>query len=185
MTDKTQNGFNVLELILVIGLVGIILAIGINFTSKIFQRRSIDNISYKIGSLLNLSKLQATRQGLEYQITLEYDETNKLLILTNERGDSNRNSSIYSIINSHKLKIPKDYMITLPRNRTTHSFNFNPNGTLGGASGSIRIIPLSHNSKISKCGRIVVSPFGRIRTVIGNWDFATSSCKGFGDKQNS
>ena len=39
------------------------------------------------------------------------------------------------------------------------------------------------------CAKIVVSPFGRIRLVIGKWDFSSKdlkkACKGFGDKQES
>lgn len=180
-----KNGFNIIELIVIIGIISVILAIAGNISSKLFLRRSVDNIIFQVGSLLNQTKLQAARQGVEYQLTLNYDETNNILNVSTERGDSNTNSTIYQTISSYQISIPENYTITLPRRRTTHSFNFNPNNTLGGASGSIRIRPAAMPSRISKCGRIVISPFGRIRTVIGRWNFNSNICEGIGDRQEN
>lgn len=182
---NNQNGFSVIELLIVIGMISVILGISISISSKIFQRRSVDNITHQITSFLNLVKLQSARQGLEYQVTLDYNNLNNTLTLINERGDSNINSANYQELSSHQISLPENYIITLPRGRVTHSFNFNPNGTLGGASGSIRIRPAAIPTRITKCGRIVVSPFGRIRTVIGRWDFNNNRCEGIGDRQDS
>ncbi|MGH7885816.1 MAG: pilus assembly FimT family protein [Thermodesulfobacteriota bacterium] len=182
-SKKRSKGFSIIELLIAIGFIAVIVAIGGTISSEFFLRRSVDNITYQIGSLLNLVKLQAVRQGLEYQITINYDDDEKMITLTNERGDSNKNSTIYQTTSSNRLSIPNDYILTLPRGRDVHSFNFNPNGTLGGASGSITIRPLSLASRTNKCGRIVISPFGRIRTVIGRWNFGSNNCRGIGDRQ--
>lgn len=182
---KERKAYSILELLIVIGVISVLIAIGGSLSSKFFKRRSVDNISYQIGSLLNQIKLKAARQGLEYQLTLNYDNAKNSLELINERGDSNRNSVLYQQTGSHTISVPENYTVSLPRGNSEHSFNFNPNGTLGGAAGSIRIRPLNEEADIKKCGRIVISPFGRIRTVIGKWDFNSEDCEGIGNNQQN
>lgn len=180
-----NKGFNVVELLISIGIIALLILLAGNISSKFFLRRSVDNITFQIGSLLNQTKLQAARQGVEHQITINYDRGNNTIILSNERGDSNINSVIYQQLNSIQISVPDNYIVTLPRGRTTHSFNFNPNNTLGGASGSIGIRPANIPARVSKCGRIVISPFGRIRTIIGRWNFNSDRCEGIKDDQET
>lgn len=180
-----NNGYSIIELVVIIGIISAIFAITGNISSKLFLRRSVENIVFQIGSLLNQSKLQAARQGVEYQVTLNYDNINSILNVSTERGDSNINSINYQTIRTQQISIPENYIINLPRMRTTHSFNFNPNNTLGGASGSILIRPESVPTNISKCGRIIISPFGRIRTVIGRWNFDSNLCIGIKENQET
>ncbi|MGQ0793628.1 MAG: pilus assembly FimT family protein [Deltaproteobacteria bacterium] len=165
MSEKKRSGFSLIEAIVVTGIISIFVVLAGGLSSKVFSRRSVDNITQNIASTLQLVKLKAARQGVEYQAIFTYDAVEQTLEIVTERGDSNRGSVDYAEESSHTIKVLKGMNIT-PAART---FNFNPNGTLGGASGTMRIIPTTE-ANIKKCGSVVVSPFGRIRVIEGNWD---------------
>ena len=61
-------------------------------------------------------------------------------------------------------------------------FNFSPNGTLVDDTGAILAqqidigVEPSTGAKIRRCGRVTVTPLGRIGIVEGNWDQGASVC---------
>jgi len=164
---KDREGFNLIEVLLVTGIIGIVLALAGNLSGKFAGRRSIDRITANVSSTLQIVKLKALRHGLEYQAVFTFDSNEKTLNIVTQRGNSNRGSDRYEEETSQKIRVKEGVVVT-PANRR---FNFNPNGTLGGVSGNITIRPTNNNTK--RCGRIVVSPFGRIRVVQGNWNGTT------------
>jgi len=191
-----NSGFTIIEILIVIAFISILLYMGISVTNKFAARRSIDDITYKISSSLNISKLQAARGGVEFETDLIFNEG--ILSLNTYRGSSNRNSDFSnkllpsnpdclndtntsgSICPLSALDIRISGNYTIVPNR--HVFQFNPNGTAG-LPRTINIRPSSEETNINKCGRVVVSPLGRIRTAIGNWDGAT--CNTIGDIQDN
>lgn len=178
---KQKKGFTLIEALLVASIIGIVVIMAGGLSSKFALRRSVDDLAYRITSTFNLVKLQASRNGVEYQANLNYDGTGNKLTIETKRGDSNRFSDFSTISpeSSQEISVMSDYEIILS---STNTIEFNPNQTVGG-SGTIEIRPKTANSSVTKCGVIVVSPFGRIRTVIGRWDFTTNECKAIVDEQ--
>lgn len=165
-----EAGFNIVELLVVAGLISMMVVIGGSLATRFFVNRKVDNITRTISSSLQLAKLKSVRHGVEYQAVINYDNSRKSLTIETQIGDSNRGSEKYTTETSLKLNLSDGIIIT-PSGKI---INFNPNGTLGASSGSITIRP-SDGSKLMRCGRIVVTPFGRIRVIVGNWDGTT--CK--------
>jgi len=163
-----ENGLNIVEVLIVAGMISMLVVIAGSMTSRFFVNRKVDNITRTISSTLQIAKLKSARRGVEYQTVISYDNSNKSLTVAMQIGDSNRGSERYTTETSQKLNVLNGVIIT-PSNKT---INFNPNGTLGGSSGSVTIRP-SDGTKIRRCGRIVVTPFGRIRVIVGNWDGTT------------
>ena len=171
MTQFTEeNGLNIIEVLVVAGMISALVVITGSIASRFFANRRVDNITRTISSTLQIAKLKSARRGVEYQAVVSYDASNESLTIATQIGDSNRRSDKYTTETSQKLHVSNGIEIT-PSHKI---MNFNPNGTLGGSSGSITIRP-SDGTKISRCGRIVVTPFGRIRVVQGNWEGTT--CK--------
>jgi len=165
-----DNGLNVVELLVVGGMISILVAIAGSIGSRFFVNRKVDNITRTISSTLQIAKLKSARHGVEYQAVISYNKSKNSLTIATQIGDSNRRSERYTTETSQELNVSNGISIA-PSNKI---INFNPNGTLGGSSGSITIRP-SDGTKIRRCGRIVVTPFGRIRVIVGNWDGTT--CK--------
>lgn len=180
---NNKRGFNLTELSIVMGIVSILIIIAVPVSSKLFQRRSIDKMTYQLSSTLNLAKLRAARHGVEHQTVCEYNSTNKTLTIETQRGNSNKNtdfgdSANYEVLSNLVIEMDKNYTVLPAKDRFV--FHFNPNGT--SSALSVNFAP-TDQSNIKKCGKLVLSPFGRIRTVIGNWNFNTQSCIRIADEQ--
>lgn len=165
--QKVENQFGVtlIEGLIVIGVMAVVIAVGGTMISKYSANRNVDRITRIISSTLQIMKLKSARHGVEYQAVLNYDDTGKVLSIVTQRGNSNRGSDNYITESSQTVSILSAIVIA-PANKT---FNFNPNGALGGASGSINIRP-TDDAKLKRCGKVIVTPFGRIRVLQGNWD---------------
>lgn len=180
-----NEGYSIIELLIVVGFISILLMMGMSVSSKFAERRSIDDITYKISSSLSRTKLQAARSGVEYVTDLIMDEG--ILTINTYRGSSNRDSVFDRDLEpTNTLAIDiKDNFIVVAQDETDpidKSIEFNPGGTLGRA-GTINIRPSSEETNITKCGRVVISSLGRIRTAVGNWD--GNNCKIIGDLQEN
>lgn len=181
-TRKNIKGLTLIETLVVIGVISVLLAIGGAMASRFASMQSIDNISHKISSTLNLVKLQSSRQGVQFQAVLSYDSSENILTIETQRGDSNRNSNNFTSLTTEQIRVLDNYEIL--RNNTVLTeteIRFNPNNTAGGA-GSIVIRP-TIDANINKCGTIVVTPFGRVRSIIGNWDPEQQQCSAIYDRQ--
>lgn len=190
MIIKKKNGYTVVELVFVVGVMALLIAIGGTFSTKIFARRSVDNISNSITSQLNLIKLQSSREGVEFQATLTYTPANPStnpnnnLEIVATRGDSARNANfnVLNEVSNVDFRILDEYTIT-PANST---ITFSPTGNLN-AGITISLIPNvpEADAIIRKCGIINVNNLGRISTTIGRWDFSDMECEGLGDIQDN
>lgn len=161
---EKREGITLIEVLIVSVIMGVVITITGTISGKFAERRSVDRVTTAISSTLYITKLKALRHGLEYQAVFTFVPEKKTLTIVTERGNSNRGSDKYEEETSQTIRV-RDGVIINPPNK---AYNFNPNGTLGGASGTVRIEPTSKN--IKRCGRIVVSPFGRIRVIQGNLD---------------
>ena len=170
----------IVELLVTTAIAGIIIAIGsFAITGKFAMRRSVDQVGEKINASLQQSKLRSARDGVEYQTVMNYNSSTNTLTVENQRGDSNVGSTFYTTISSDEIEMLSDYTIVPP----VRTFNFNPNGMVGGASGTITIKPVDQNSQIFKCGKIVVSPMGRISFTTGNYNYTDNKCKPIRDDE--
>jgi len=190
-----ENGFTLIELIIVIAIISVLLAMAVGINNNFAARRTIDGITYKISSNLTTTKLQAVRSGVEFETDLIFDSSSKRLSLVTFRGRSNRGSrrtnGDFTEVNRQIFNISENYEFVTKTGTgssatfdplTNHTFHFNPNSTLGGAR-TIIIRP-NGNTQIEKCGRIVLSTLGRIRTATGNWDGNRNRCNPSGAIQN-
>jgi len=168
---KRRDGLTLIEILLVVAVMGILISIAGGLSGEFAERRSVDRITTNISSTLYITKLEALRHGVEYQVILTFDPEKRTLAIVTQRGNSNRKSNKYEQETSQTIRVREGIMIT-PSNKT---YNFNPNGTLGGASGTVTIRPID-GGDVKRCGRIVVNPFGRMRVIQGNWDEKTSAC---------
>ena len=195
-----NKGFTIIELLIIVGFISIMLVMGMSISSKFAERRSIDDITYKISASLSRTKLQAARSGVEFETDLKME--NGVLSINTYRGSSNRGSGfdtkheptsneciadpndVGCPTNSVSIDIKDDFIVVAQEETDPiiKSIQFNPGGTLGRA-GTINVRPNINNPKITKCGRVVISPLGRIRTVVGNWD--GTNCNTIGDLQEN
>lgn len=180
---KNNKGFNVLEVLIVAGFMAILVIMAGGLSGKFALRRNIDNVANRITSELNITKLQAARDGVQYRTLINFDGDDRRLTIKSVRGDSNRASTFDndSPITEQSMKIMSDYAIIPSEVDTT--IDFNPNGTIASAT-TITMRPTDiEESDVKKCARIIVSRFGRINTIIGRWDFNTDECNPITDKQ--
>jgi len=183
MSLKNDKGFSIIEVLIVITIISVLLAMGGSISSKFATRRSIDNVAHKVSSYLNLVKLQAVRNGVEYRTVLNFDDTESEISFKTERGDSNRNSSNWTETSSEVLKMTNNYEI-IPTGADI-SFSFSPSSTVSFDNGQTLTIKPKSESNIIKCAIVAVNNFGRIRTILGRWDFVSTTCKPIFDKQES
>lgn len=181
---KEKRGFTLVELLIVTGIMVILIGMAALITDKYFNRRAIDRFTYDMSSALTLAKLQAARQGVEYQTDCAYDSSTNTMTIQTKRGNSNTNtdftdSSNYDIVFDETMDIDPNYTISPD---STYQFHFNPGGT--STANTINLQP-TESANIKKCGSLVVTPFGRISTIVGNWDSGTSTCIAIADDQES
>jgi Tfp pilus assembly protein FimT len=194
-----------LELIVMVGVMVIIIVIAGSMSARFAQRRSVDNMTRNLSSTLQLAKLNAVRQGVEYRAVLascsqldnadpdcpvcdaydDYAPGDDTVTITIERGDSNRGSTNWCVISMQTRRVQQGMALDLTDIPETapRRFNFNPNGTLVDQTGAILAqqidigVKPAAGTKIRRCGRITVTPLGRIGIVEGNWDQGASECK--------
>lgn len=189
---EKREGFTIMEALLVLGVIGILIAMGGSLAANFSIRKSVDRITGDISSSLQIAKLKAARQGVEYRTLFascagdldtsdpkcfkcpgynytDYSAVNKTLTIIRERGNSNNNSTNWCVETTTRDKMPSVITLDLTTlDNNPYRYVFNPNNTLGGSSGTIDIKPTSPG-RGKRCGKIVVSPFGRIRAIQGNW----------------
>lgn len=153
---KGQNGFTIVEILVVMSVMIIVLALGSSFLSGMsVLRRSVDETTNNISSLLQIGKLKASRDGVEYRVVFarcgnvddsdadcpvcaslgsyeEYEEEDDTLTVTFERGDSNRGSTVWCIESSHTRRFRGDLVFGVTENMGDEdspvNFAFLPSG---------------------------------------------------------
>ena len=173
---SNYKGFTLIELVVVAGIAAIVIGIGsFAITGKFAMRRSVDQVGEKISASLQLAKVRAARQGVEYQTVMNYDSGTETITVESQRGDSNVGSTSYTTISSDEIKMLSDYTIA----PSVMTINFKPDGTVGDGTTTytMGIEPTDQNSQVFKCCEVVVSPLGRISFTIGNYNFTDNECK--------
>lgn len=190
---EKRDGFGIIETLLVIGVIGILVAMGGTLAAKFSIRKSVDRITGDISSSIQITKLKAARQGVEYRTLFasctedldttdpncsvcpdytDYSAGDETLTIIRERGNSNNDSTSWCVEATTRDRMPGEITLDLSTmDDDPYRYVFNPNGTLGGSSGTLKIKPtgLSAENRGKRCGKIVVSPFGRVRAIQGNW----------------
>jgi len=181
---KNQKGFTLIETIVAVSIMVILIALAGGISSKFALRRNVEGTINKIISELNLIKLQAARDGVQYRTTIDFTDTGseRYVTIETKRGDSNRTSSfaVLAPIASEDYKIMDDYIF----DQAQYILDFNPNGTA--VQGQIIVLrPEDDQARVSKCAIIQVTQFGIIRSTIGSWDFTGDDCNPISDMQEA
>jgi len=183
MSLRNGYAYSLIEVLIVTGVIAMTAVMGGMLASRFATSRSIDDITRNIASNLQVAKLKSIRQGVEYRAVFsscsdldgsdpacpvcntykKYKTGDDRITIAIERGDSNRGSTLWCIESTFEKRIQESMTLALP----SQPSHFNPNGT--GNAGTYRVKP-SATSKVKKCGKVVVSPFGRIRIIQGNWN---------------
>jgi len=194
---EKRDGFSIIEALLVLGVISILVAMGGSLAVNFSIRKSVDRITGDISSSVQIAKLKAARQGVEYRTLfascgedldtsdpgcfkcpdsnyVDYSLGDETLTIIRERGNSNNGTPDdgWCVETTTRDKMPSEITLDLSTmDDDPYRYVFNPNGTLGGTSGTIDIKPtgISSENRGKRCGKIVVSPFGRIRAFQGNW----------------
>ncbi|MGH7799751.1 MAG: pilus assembly FimT family protein [Thermodesulfobacteriota bacterium] len=187
---ERRDGFGIVEALVVMGVIGILVAMGGSLAAKFSIRKSVDRITGDISSSIQIAKLKAARQGVEYRTLFascsedlvttgpnctvcpdytDYGAGDGTLTIIRERGNSNNGSTNWCVEATTRDKMPSVITLDLSTmDNDPYRYVFNPNGTLGGSSGTLKIKPTSAE-RGKRCGKVVISPFGRIRVIQGNW----------------
>ena len=161
MNKSKDQGFSLVELMAIVAIFGLIIALSGAFSFKSSVRRKIDSITTGVSNTLQSTKLKAAREGVEYRTVFE--ENPRSLELYIHRGDSNTDSTVWTTVQTHTVKLDPSVVIT----NMPSFFEFNPNGR--GTANSVTVIP-ADTTQFKRCGDVVVHSLGRIRVIKGNWD---------------
>jgi len=196
---RNEDGFSLIEVMVVVTVMITVLAIGTSFISwKSAQRRSVDDVTNNVSSMLQTGKLMSVRDGVEYRVVFarcgsiddtdpdcpkcdeyaEYQAGDKEISLIMERGDSNTGSTVWCIQSEHSRRFQSDLDITASENLGQDGqpldFAFVPTGMRRdfGTDTNNETLTISPagDSKIENCGQISVSPAGGISVTEGKWD---------------
>jgi len=171
MIHIKEKGFSLIELLFVTAILSIVIVIAGSFSTSFSSRRKVDQVTNSISSNIQISKLQAARDGVEHRISMSL--TGDILEIVRERGDSNTVSANWTELFSQKVKIEQNLLLDLP----SQPVIFKPTG-VSTNPGTCVIKPTS-SARYKRCGQVSVSNFGIIEIIKGNWD--GSDCNQLGD----
>lgn len=151
-----SGGFTIIEVLVVITVIIAVIAIGSSYLSGTFAlRRSVDDVTNQIASMLQLGKLRSVRDGVEYRLVFadctninesdpdcnkcnsdasyeQYQEGDDEMTLILERGDSNVGSTTWCIESVHTKRFQSDLDLVasanLPEAGEPLNFTFTPKG---------------------------------------------------------
>ena len=164
MKSKHQEGYTLVELMVVVAIMAVLIAMTGSFSSKAVYRRSVDSVTSRVANTLQLTKLQAARNGVEYRT--RFVQNDKELQLITERGNSNVDSTVWKSDQNSVVSINLDSSVIISNMPTL--FEFSPNGTAGPNNNFTALA--DSGTGVDRCGRVVVSELGRIKTIQGHWD---------------
>lgn len=196
---QKSEGFSLIEVLAVITVMTVIIVMGSSyFSGKFALRRSVDDITNNVASMLQMGKLKSVRDGVEYRVVLadctnvdetdpdcpicntydEYQAGDENLTLILERGDSNTGSATWCMQSTHTKRFQSDLNLVASANLAQPgnplNFSFVPKGLrrdfLNDANDEILTIRPTVDSKIDKCGQIEVSPVGGVAVIEGRWN---------------
>ena len=184
MIHTKEKGFSLIELLFVIMILSIVIVIAGSFSSSVSSRRNIDSVTNSISSNIQISKLQAARDGVQHRVSLSI--TGSILEIVRERGDSNTVSNNWTELASQQVRLANNLIVELPNEEDpTVPVIFNPTGSVQFEPADTTEIPYTcvvkpdNSANYNRCGQVSVSNFGIIDIIKGNWD--GSDCKQLGD----
>jgi len=151
-----SGGFTIIEVLVVTTIIIAIIAMSSSYLSgKFALRRSVDDVTNQIASMLQLGKLRSLREGVEYRVVLadctninesdsdckkcnsdasyeQYQEGDDEMTLILERGDSNLGSTTWCIQSIHTKRFQSDLDLVasanVPEAGVPLNFTFTPKG---------------------------------------------------------
>ncbi len=164
---EKREGFSLIELLVVIAFLSILILMAGVLSVKFAARHSTDDVTRTISSTLQLIKLKASKQGVEYQAVLTFTSSKNTLTVVTQRGNSNRGPFPTPPAETSQI-INVQGIVLSPASQT---YIFNPDGTLPPASGTITTsIQPADGQGGKRCGQVVVTQFGRISIIEGGWN---------------
>jgi len=169
--NKSQRGFTLIELLTILGVVSILIVMAGSFASQFFQRRDIDQLTNAVSSDLQLTKLKAARDGVEYRFSVNLSSDGDMLEITRERGNSNSLSTNWTEISSQEVSVENYVDITIvPSNPIV----IKPDGSLTITPSSFTetscLIRPKDGSEYNRCGQVSITRLGHLNIIKGNWD---------------
>ena len=164
-------GFTIMEMLIIVGILSVIIVIAGSFSLDFSKRRNIDELTNGVSGNLQLTKLQAGREGVEYRFSVTEDEDENRLDIVRERGNSNNLSTSWTVIGSLQLKVENYVDITLV---PTSPMVVNPDGSVTFTPPSINessfIVKPKNTADFQKCGQVNITRLGHVDIIKGNWD---------------
>lgn len=177
-----QQGFSLVELMVIVGILGVLLGLAGAFSIKAAYRRAVDSATTRVANTLQLTKMQAARNGVEFR-TRFVQSGNELQLIT-ERGDSNVDSTVWKSNLNSLVSIKLDSSVVISSIMPSE-FKFKPNGTaypaddeFDSADDNFTVLAAS-GTDVDRCGKVIISGLGRIAVIQGHWD--GSDCSQVGD----
>jgi Tfp pilus assembly protein FimT len=196
---RNSDGFNIVEVLIVISVMMTVIVIGSSYiTDKFALRRSVDGVTNNISSMLQLGKLRSVRDGVEYRVVLarcdyvdesdpdcpqcddyaQYQAGAEDVSLILERGDSNVGSTVWCMQSEHSKRFQSDLSLVASENLGQAgeplNFTFVPTGMRRdfGTDANYETLTIrpANDSKIETCGVLSVSPTGGITVNEGKWN---------------
>ena len=174
INKNKKEGYSLVELLVVTTIIGVIIALAGGLSYKSTYRRSVDSLATRVANTLQLTKLRAARNGVEFR-TRFVQSGNELQLIT-ERGDSNIDSTIWTTYQNSVTSLDIDSSVVI--SNMPSLFEFNPNGTAG-PNNNFTVLAAS-GTNVDSCGKVIVSGLGRISVILGHWD--GTNCKQVADK---
>jgi len=175
MIHTKEKGFSLIELLFVLAILGVVIVIAGSFSSSASSRRKIDSVTNSISSNIQISKLQAARDGVQHRVRLSI--TDGILEIVRERGDSNTVSSKWTELASQKVRLANNLIVELPNEEDpTVPVIFKPTGSVQFEPADPSEIPYTcvvkpdNSANHNRCGQVSVSNFGIIDIIKGNWN---------------
>ena len=176
ISNFPEKGFTLIELLTILAVVSILIVMAGSFSSQFFQRREIDQITNYVSGDVQLTKLQAARDGVEYRFSLALSDDEDILEIKRERGNSNNLSSSWTEISSQEIRVENYIDITLvPPNPLVIKPNGSVTITPSSLTESSCVIRPKDGSKYKRCGQVSITRLGHLNIIKGNWD--GSNCK--------
>jgi len=170
--NYSEKGYTLVELLVIIGVLIIVIVIAGSFSADFSKRRNIDKLTNGISGNLQLAKLQAARDGVEYRFSVSENADEDMIEIKRERGDSNNLSTSWTVVGSLQLKVENYVDVTLV---PTIPMIIKPSGSLdptmmGSLTESSCIIKPKNNTDYKRCGQVSMTRLGHLDIIKGNWD---------------